>query len=421
MTEALQNQKPAVSESAQSICVVVGDMSADRHVSKLVRELKEMAPSLEIFGIGGPEMKAAGVQLYYNCQDFAAIGIVRLINKVPMFARIRADILSKIDERKPSAVLLVDFGGFNLQFSSAVRNRFKTLPIVYFISPQVWGSRPWRLIEIARNVTKMLVIFPFEEAIYRAKKVPARFVGHPLMRDGSVFETPGDRNQFARDHGLDPEKPIVAVFPGSRRQEIKDFTPHLAHAIQWLREDRPEIQFVVSQTNDVIAQTMKESFKKAGIDVESSASLKLIASSENYNLLKNADLVWAKSGTTTLETTLCGAPMLVFYRGDWLSYMLVLIFMTVKRFAWPNLLAGYELVPELIQLDCRAEQLVRYTKDLLDVPGLRREISNELKGLRDQLGEGDFARNAAEEILEIIGCTRQQKVSSNEAGLTRTH
>lgn len=388
----------------KSICVVVGDMSADKHVAKLVGHLKSLQPDLHIFGVGGPEMAKAGVEILFDCQDFAAIGFFRLIDKVPMLARIRKKILDTIDERKPDCALLVDFGGFNITFSSAVRNRFKSLPIVYFISPQVWGSRPWRLIELARNVSKMLVIFPFEQAIYERKGIPAKFVGHPLMVDPEKWDQKHSRQEIMQELGLNPEKPMVAIFPGSRKQEISDHMPVVAQAVKWMKRERPDIQFVLSQSNERIAGLVDNQMKKHRLSTQPDTGLLLVSSENNYKLLSIADLVWAKSGTTTLETTLCGAPMIIFYRGDWLSYLLVLCFKTVKRVGWPNLLAGRDLVPELIQLDCRAEKLVEYTLDLIDVPTLRQEMSSQLKTLRDQLGQGDFAKNAALEILEIIGC-----------------
>jgi len=390
--------------SRKSICVMVGDMSADKHVAELVGHLKELEPDLHVFGVGGPQMEKAGVELLFNCQDFAAVGIVRLIHKVPMFANIRKVVLDTIEERKPGCVLLVDFGGFNIGFSSAVRNRFKMLPIVYFISPQVWGSRPWRLIELARNVSKMLVIFPFEQAIYERKGIPARFVGHPLMVNPDQWDRKYSRDEVMLELGLDPGKPLVTIFPGSRKQEIADHMPVVAEAIKWTKKVRPEIQFVLSQSNERIAGLIADQIAKQDLRIGAGSELLLVSSDLNYKLLTIADLVWAKSGTTTLETTLCGTPMIIFYRGDWLSYFLVLCFKTVKRVGWPNLLAGRDLVPELIQLDCRAEKLVEYTLDLMDVPALRNEIALQLKSLRDQLGQGNFAKNAAMEILEIIGC-----------------
>ncbi|MCC7530048.1 MAG: lipid-A-disaccharide synthase [Candidatus Melainabacteria bacterium] len=405
MTASVDASSTAKEEGAKDcIFVCVGDISADKHVAKLVRHLKELQPHLKVFGIGGPEMAKAGVELMYNCQDFAEVGVVRLIRKVPRFLRIKKELLEAIEERKPRCALLVDFGGFNIAFSSAVRNRYKSLPIVYFISPQVWGSRPWRLNELARNVSKMLVIFPFEQAIYERKGIPARFVGHPLMAKPDVWDLKYSREEVMGELGLNPEKPLVAIFPGSRKQEIKDHMPVVAHAVKWMQRVRPDIQFVLSQSSEHTAALIGQQMHKQKLEAGPDKGLLLVSSEENYRLLSIADLVWAKSGTTTLETTLCCAPMIIFYRGDWLSFLLVLCFKTVKRVGWPNLLAGRELVPELIQLDCRAEKLVEYTLDLIDVPSLRQEMARELRALRDQLGQGDFAKNAALEILEIIGC-----------------
>lgn len=384
--------------------VLVGDVSADKHVAKLVGHLKELQPELQVFGIGGPEMLKAGVELMYNCHDFSEIGIVKLVRKIPKWIQIRKQLLAKIEEKKPACALLVDFGGFNIGFTSSIRKNFKNLPIVYFISPQVWGSRPWRLNELARNVSKMLVIFPFEQPIYERKGIPARFVGHPLMAKPEIWDQKYSREEFMGKIGLNPEKPMVAIFPGSRAQEITDLFPVIAQAVKWMQRVRPEIQFVLSQQSERIAELIAKQMEKHNLKTGPDTGFVLVESDENYKLLSIADLVWAKSGTTTLETTLCGTPMIVFYRGDWLSYLLVLCFKIVKRVAWPNLLAGRELVPELIQLDCRAEKLVEYTLDMMDVPALRHEIASELRTLRDQLGQGDFTKNAALEILEIIGC-----------------
>jgi lipid-A-disaccharide synthase len=171
--------------------------------------------------------------------------------------------------------------------------------------------------------------------------------------------------------------------------------------MEWLGRLRPETQFALSQANDDLGRAIATKIA-ANKQTTINKSLRLVATSDNYNLLSICDLVWAKSGTTTLEATLYGKPMLIFIRGDWPSYLIFLAFKRVRRLGWPNLLAGKELVPELIQLDCRAEQFVKYTQDLLDVPKLREEISKELLSLRDQLGQGDYANICAQEIAKAI-------------------
>lgn len=394
-----------------SICIVAGDPSGDKHASKVIAQIRKEKPDLHIWGVGGPEMEKQGVELLKNCAEFAVLGFAGILNKVPMFAKLKMQLLAEIDARKPQMVVLVDFGGFNIALAQAIRPRWRDLPIYYFISPQVWGSRPWRADVLARNVSKMLVIFPFEEPLYLKRGLPARFVGHPLTVNLPERASLLDRGQFCRMHDLDETKSIIGVFPGSRKQEIRDFMPVIAQAITWMTKEKPAAQFVISRTNDVIARLIQIELEKSALANSKTVTVRFIDAPDNYRLMANADVLWAKSGTTTLEAAIYGTPMLIFYKSDWITYTFFLIFKTVHRVGWPNLLSGEELVPELIQLDCRAEQLVRYTSDLIDVPALRQEVSEKLLTLRDQLGQGNFARDAAQEILDAItsGHNERQK------------
>lgn len=388
--------------------IVAGDISGENHTSKIIPRLKQMDPDLEIWGVGGPKMEAAGMELLFDTSKFAVIGIFEVVNKISFFVNMYLTLLREVKRRKPDAVLLVDFGGFNIRLATLLRWKNKTLPIYYFVSPQVWGSRPWRLDALKDAITKMLTIFPFEEKIYLNKKIDARFVGHPILRSLPDLSDIADRHTMCSKLGLDADKPIVIVMPGSRKREIKDHIPVVAQAIKETLAIRPDVQFVLSKATKELSTVIDAALAQNKLSdyVGQGKGLTLTDSSNNYELMKNCDLIWAKSGTTTLETALFGAPMLIFYRANWLSYLLVLCFKTVKNFGWPNLLAGYELVPELIQLDCRAEKLVAHTLDMLDVPGLRREISDELSTLRNELGEGDFVENCAAEVMAIVGRER---------------
>ncbi len=307
--------------------------------------------------------------------------------------------MKEIEKRKPKAVLLIDYGGFNLVLAQTIRTRYKNLPIYYFISPQVWGSRPWRINTIAKNITKMLVIFPFEKSLYADKNIPVSFVGHPLTKNMPTKSALLDRHQFAAKYNLKPEEPIIGIFSGSRKSEIKNLFPITLAAAKQLNKERPYVQFAVSQANQALAQEIQKS-----ISDEPSVNklVKLIATEDSYNLMSACDLAWAKSGTTTLELTLFAKPMLIFYRADWLSYLIFLLFKRTQKIGWPNLLAGKELIPELIQLDCSPEKLVQYSKDILDVPGLSKEISQQLQTLKNKLGEGDYAEACASEIAQAL-------------------
>lgn len=382
--------------------IVAGDISGENHTSKIIPRLKELAPDLKIWGVGGPKMEEAGMELLFDTSKFAVIGIFEIVNKISFFVNMYMTLLREVKERKPDAVLLVDFGGFNIRLATFLRWQNKDLPICYFVSPQVWGSRPWRLDALKHAITKMLTIFPFEEKIYQNKKIDARFVGHPILKSLPELDTIASRQELCARLNIDADKPIIIVMPGSRKREIKCHMPVVAQGIKEILAIRPDTQFVLSKATNELSAVIDEAIVKHGLTPFLGKGLVLSEASCNFELMKNCDLIWAKSGTTTLETALFGKPMLIFYTGNWLSYLLVLCFKTVKNFGWPNLLAGYELVPELIQLDCRSDKFVKYTLDLLDVPALRQEISEELLTLRQELGEGDFVENCAREVLAIV-------------------
>jgi lipid-A-disaccharide synthase len=392
----------AKAQNPASLFVVVGDPSADKHTAKLVGKIKESLPDLEVWGIGGSSMKAAGVELLEDCGTFSGLGIEEVTKKYFRFQRLGKRVLSRIGERAPSVVLLVDFGAFNLRLAAKLHKQNPDLPIYYFISPQVWGTRPWRINTIAQTVTKMLVIFPFEESVYAQKQVPVSFVGHPLTANVPPMEALQSKEEFCQSLALNADEPIIAVFPGSRKQEISNMLPVSLAAMRWLLRERPTLQFVIGQASETLTERTKTIIAKSGFSHLLGKSLFINPPTKNYELMKSCDIVWAKSGTTTLEVTLFGKPMIIYYRGPWISYMLICLLKIIKRVGWPNLLAGYDLIPELLQLDCRADQLVRYTCDLMDVPGLRQEISEKLLSLRAQLGERDYVSTCADEILNAI-------------------
>ena len=391
-----------VESKAKSLFISVGDVSADLHAAKLIKTLKQKSPDLDIWGVGGVAMEAAGARILHNRENFAAIGLIEVIRYLPRLFEMRQDMLNQIVTKKPDALLLMDFGGFNVGFATLVRSKLKDVPIIYFISPQVWGSRPWRINAIAAAVSKMLVIFPFEESIYTKRGVKARFVGNPLTTKFQPEEQRISKEDFCQQHGLDPNRPIIGIFPGSRKQEIDGHSTVVLEAIDWLHHERPEIQFVVSKANQSMSDAFQLQVENHGFVGLLGSCLKTIGLEHNEALMTHSDILWTKSGTTTLEAALIGKPMLIFYRGSWISYFVFIIAKIVRYVGWPNLLSNEDLVPELLMLDCRAEQLVRYTRDWLDVPKLRKEISAKLKVLKGHLGEGEFTDNAAREVLEIL-------------------
>jgi lipid-A-disaccharide synthase len=382
--------------------VCAADPSGDQHAAKVFAELKKTNPDLQIWGVGGPELAKDGAELFYRSENLSVIGIFGAIEKLPMAAAMRAKLLKEMAVRRPECVVLVDFGGFNLNLAVALHKRFPDTPVIYFISPQVWGSRPWRINVIKQCCSKALVIFPFEQELYRRNGIDAHFVGHPITERFADMDLGELRRQFCQKYSLNPDKPIIGIFPGSRAGEVHNFMPMIMQAISWLHRLRPEIQFAMSQANPRTAGLIIDGIAKEGGQALIGTTLKLTNSEDNQGLMAASDLLWTKSGTTTLEAAMMEKPMLVFYRGDWLSYIIFMLFKRVKYVALPNLLAGKMLVPELIQLDCRAEQLVRYTRDWLDVPAARADIAEGLRGIKSYLSQGNFAANTAAELQKTL-------------------
>jgi len=389
--------------TGKKLMIVAGDVSADKHLGKMIARMKEKAPGLEIWaGLGGEHMLEQGLELMYDLRDMNVIGLFENLKYLNRYKKIKEHIIKTVLERRPDVLLLVDYGAFNLRVARELRKVLPELKIVYFISPQIWASRPWRIKTVVDNISKMLVIFPFEETLYKSHGMNAKFVGHPLTQIPHESELMS-RDEFAKSHGLDPAKPIVAVLPGSRKQEIREHLSMCITAIKEFLREKPDTQFVISKAHSDLNKLFDGILKSNKLDGLLGKNLVIMDGKETYNLLKNSDVVWAKSGTTTLEVAWFGKPMLVIYRGSWVTYTVIVIMKTIRNVSLPNILAGRTLVPELLQLDCRPQQLVRYTRDLLDVPGLRKEFSAELLELRRELGHLDYITTGTDEILESLG------------------
>lgn len=390
-------QLPAA--GSKSLFISVGDHSASNHATRVIRKLKQMQPELELWGMGDPQMADAGMQIEVDFREYTAFGIISVLKHLPRLAALRQALADRICSRKPDAVLLIDFGGFHLALAKVLKRRMPDLPVIFLISPQVWGSRPWRAKTIGKVVDKMLVIFPFEESWYRLRGINAKFVGHPLARRHHDVDMAGVRARVCATYNLDNEKPIVSIFPGSRKMEIDGNLPPALQAVRWLSSERPDVQFVISQANDKFGERLTELIMK--FRLAASEKVKVARPGDNTDLMMASDIIWAKSGTTTLEAALIKKPMLIFYRADWLSWVVFLLFKRVKWVGLPNLLTG-GVVPELFQLDCRAEHFVKYTRDWLEVPAARQVLVERLAKIDHQLGSTKFDDVAASEVLEVV-------------------
>jgi len=356
--------------SATPILLSAGEASGDMYAARLAMALKERA-DVELFGMGGPQMRAAGVEIVVDYAEVSVLGITEVLKKLPSLRRAMKRLVNEAQRRRPPLAILTDFPGFHLRLARklsplGIRN-------IYYICPQFWAWRPWRANLVRRRFTQALCIFPFEEQFYRDAGVAVEFIGHPLV--GNV-KASMSRAEFCAENGLSAAKPIVAILPGSRRGEIEYHAAILAQALTLLRRAIPEVHAVVAVAPGVNRTELQTYFS-------SDKGVGLVAGG-TYNALAAADLAIVSSGTATVEAALLGKPMVVIYRLSPLTAKLAKPLVRTKFFSMVNLIAGREVVPELIQDDFTPERVASEAVSLLSTS---KESIEKLEVMRRGLAE----------------------------------
>jgi lipid-A-disaccharide synthase len=371
-----------------------GEPSGDMYAGALTRELRTLEPTLTIAGLGGPQFAAAGGELVVDYRGLSVTGLSEAIGKLPQSIRARRRLVAAAQAVRPDALVVIDFPDFN--FSLARRLKQLQIPIVYYVGPQIWAWRPGRLKTIRELADLMLVIFPFEESMYRDGGVPVKFVGHPLL---DLFTT-ADRAGFLARHRLSPEAPIVAILPGSRRNEVERILPDLMAAAERIRAAVPDVQFVIAR-----APGLEDNLFIAAVGDgkgESSGSRGIsVVEGETDAALSVADVALTASGTATVQTALHDTPMVIVYRVSPLTYRVGRRLVTLDTFGMVNLIAGEKIVPELIQEAFTPESVAAEAISMLTDPARRTRIRQGLARVRERLGGPGASRRAAEAILSV--------------------
>lgn len=367
--------------------IVAGEASGDRHAAHLIEALRAQSGSTwEVFGSGGGEMRAAGVETLVDIRELAIMGLPEIVRALPNFWRVFRQLRAAARERRPALVILVDWPEFNLRLAKALRRDGHR--VIYYISPQVWAWRTYRIRSIQRNVERMLVILPFEKAFYESHGVEVDYVGHPLQGSLRVTE---DRRAFCVRHGLDPDRPVLAFLPGSRHSELRSILPPLLETVASLHRLHPDWQTVLP-----LAQTVGREA------IPPLPGLRIIEG-ETINAVAAADLAIVASGTATLETALLGTPLIVVYRASALNWRLFHPMIRVPYVGLPNLIAGREIAPELLQDELTVERLQAEIEGLLSSPARREAMRRDLAEVQAALGSGDASSRAARRILDLLG------------------
>jgi lipid-A-disaccharide synthase len=365
-----------------------GEASGDMYAAQLARALQDRL-DLQIFGIGGPQMQAAGVEIVTNYEEVAVVGITEILKHLPSLLQAMRRIVAEAETRKPPLAILTDFPGFHLRLA----RKLKPMGIrnVYYICPQFWAWRPWRVNLVRRRFEKALCIFPFEKQFFTDAGVSTEFIGHPLV--GRVRATK-DRKQFCESYRLLSGRPVVTVLPGSRSAELAHHLPVLREACARIDAKMP-VQFVVAaaRPNDVSSlQTGWPSHLKV-----------CVVEGETYNALVAADASIVSSGTATLEAALLDAPMVVVYRVSPLTATLAKPLVRTRYFAMVNLIAEREVVPELVQNDFIPDRVAGEILRLLQDPNARGTMRMGLADVRKRLGAPGAAERAADAIAALLG------------------
>ncbi len=368
------------------IMIVAGETSGDLHGSVLVREILQRDPGAEIVGIGGPRMAESGMTCFYSTNQMAILGFTEVVRHFPFIRHVHAHLTRELDARRPDLLILTDYPGFNLRFAKQAKMR--GIPILYYISPQVWAWGKKRVAKIARLVDKMAVIFDFEEKIYRDAGVDVTFVGHPLL-DSLRFDW--DRSQFLSAVGLTEDTRIFGLLPGSRPQEVQKLLPEMIQTYLHLKKSFPELRGIVSQSPQ-----LEPSF------YDSFLSNDLILTPQTHALMQNSHFMMVASGTATLEAALYGTPFAVVYKISELSYLIGKLLISVDHIGLVNIVAGKRIVPEFIQHDFTSKKMAPTIEKILSDVERYRRIQTDLSGIRKKLGAPGASARVAEIALSMV-------------------
>lgn len=420
--------------------IVAGEASGDRHGASLARALSQLYPEtrFEFFGSGGDEMRAAGVETLVDARDVAIIGVPEIARAFVRLYRAYRRLTNAARARRPAAIVLIDWPDFNMRLAKKLHR--EGLKTIYYVSPQVWAWRRYRVRALRRDVDRMLVILPFEEEFYRNAGVDVEYVGHPLA--GSVNASVS-REEFCRSHGLKPERAIIALLPGSRHKEIQYHLPLMLDAANKLRTSRVPIadyalpggpsvgqgdkrseasqtssrtsqisepQFVIPLASTVrredIEETVNKIVGKTTGEEDGEPSIAIIER-DTYNALAHSSFAVVASGTATVEAALAGTPMVIIYRGSEVNWRLIRPLIHLDTFGMVNLIAGRRIVPELIQHDATGERIAQEAIAILEDDSRRSQMARELDRVRELLagGGGSASERAARAVMDVIDHT----------------
>lgn len=379
----------------KKVFIITGEHSGDIHAGKVVEELKKLCPDSELVieGIGGDNLKNAGVKLFSDQKKMSAMGLSFkiLADHLSLGSRVLKYLNNDF---KPDLVLLIDYGAFNLNIAKLLKRKNKNIKIFYYIPPQIWASRKWRINTIKKYIDKVLCIFPFEKNLYESNGIETHYCGHPLVKQ---LPPPANRDEFFEKHGLDKNKKLVSIFPGSRVFELKTLMNLFIKSAKILKTLHPEVQFLISHAPNLSDNVFDKYLDESTL----SGDFKIIKG-ENHAMLSVSDALILASGTVALEAAVYNTPMIISYKGPALFYLIYLAVRCIDRVSLPNIIANKDIVPELIQSKAKPDFIAyNIEKFLYDEDYLKQYLTDlsEVKGL---LSDKYSAKEVATEISNAL-------------------
>jgi lipid-A-disaccharide synthase len=373
----------------KKIIIICGESSGDLHAGNLAKALGELNPNIKIAGVGGANLRQGGAEIYCDIKDLAVFGFFDVLKKLPKFFSLKKLILQKINEEKPDAIIFVDFAGFNLRVAKEINNR---IPTIYYISPQVWASRSGRVKTIKKYISKMLVLFKFEEKFYQKYGIDVDLIGHPLL---DIVRPTMEKKEFYNSLKLYESKTTIALLPGSRKQEIENILPVMLRASAIIQENRQDTQFVVVKSNQVDWDTYHRITHNFKLNLK-------VVEGKTYDCLNIADFCLVCSGTATIETAIMQKPFVIIYKMNILNYLLYRPQVRVPYIGMVNIVAGKRIIPEFIQFGACPRKIAREALKILKTPSEIERIKNSLAQVKTSLGEKGATSRASRIIVDFL-------------------
>lgn len=383
------------------ILISAGEASGDLYAGAVTRGIKQLNPEAEVFGMGGDCLREAGGEVLFDIKDHSLMGFVEVLKKLPDVWKLRNAFIDLMEKRKPDVLLTIDYPGFNMRLAKLAKER--GINVVYFIAPQVWAWRPGRAADVAKVTDKIACIFPFEYDFYKSYGADIEFIGHPLV---DTVKPSLSRKEAEELAGKRTGHPLILLMPGSREMEIQRLLPVMLGAAKILKQKQPELDFAIPRAATIAKKILEDSVRQAGLNIR-------LIEGHNYDVMSVADLAIVTSGTVTLEAAMCGLGCEILYKSSPISFWIAKRVVKIPNIGLPNIVAGRQIEPELLQDDCTPDKIASTALELLE-PERFAQLQRDLLEVKEKLGEPGAVKRVAELVLRMAGQNPKERFLSGK-------